>query len=236
MISGRRSRYTVLLPVALLLCTAFGCRIKAGQSSVADSGESGGSAEFSTASEPPGLEEKRAAGPGDAYLAIIDGDWNVRYWGESSDGSPLCYNAGIAAISGDGEYTVSVDAGTRGFKYAETGNADGEFIPKGCKFASIIVKDGTKLFPGMSMEITEIKINGEDVGLKAKNYTSSDDGVEMRSNIYNTWVKDLPEDAHSSEGNVKDDPGYSAAVIDEQVFESGWEKVEVTFTVTGTGN
>lgn len=210
------------------------------ESSAEDSESSDSSAEEGTkapvAVDTGDFETPVAAESGDAYLAIVDGQWWIQYWGEYEDGSALAYDAGVVSIDGDGEYTVSVTADTNGFRYDTTGDVNGECIPSGCSFAAVRVKDGTTLYPDMAIEITSIKINGEEVEMLSKNYTSSDDGIEMRANIYNSYVSTTPEDAHDANGSVfgKDDE-YSAQIVDPAVFADGWTNVEVTFNVTGTG-
>ena len=187
--------------------------------------------------ETPEFEEAFAAESGDAYLAIVDGQWWIQYWGNIDDeGGMLSYDAGVVPITGDGSYTVSVNADTNGFRFDTTGDANGELVPSGCSFAAVMVKDGTTKYPNMAIEITEIRIDGNAVDLTAKNYTSSDDNVEMRANIYNEWVLDanIPEDAHTADGPLTDTTGYSASIVDPAVFADGWTTVEVDFNVTGT--
>lgn len=179
------------------------------------------------------FEEPVAAESGDAYLAMVDGEWYVQYWGTDED--LLTYDAGVVPITGDGEYTVSVNGATAGLMYDVTGDANGDYTPSGMSFMAVMVKDGTTLYPNMAIEITSIKMNGEEVPMTKKNYTSSDDGVEMRANIYNKWVNKLPEDAHDANGAVTDAFAYSAQIVDKDAFNSGWTSVEVTFNVTGTG-
>lgn len=174
-----------------------------------------------------------AADSGEACLAIADGTWWLQYWGKTD--SPFAYEPGIAKIDGDGEYKVSVTADTKGFRFAATKNPDGKCTPTGLSFAAIIVKDGTALYPNMAIEITKVSVDGKDLPITAKNYTSSDDGVEMRANIFNSYIPTIPEDAHNADGSVygKDDE-YKAQIIDSAAFDDGWTTVEVTFNVTGT--
>ncbi|MBQ8297566.1 MAG: hypothetical protein IJX77_07285 [Ruminococcus sp.] len=185
--------------------------------------------------ETPEFEEAIAAESGDAYLAMVDSQWWIQYWGKVDDGSPLAYDAGVVPITGDGDYTVSVNADTNGFRFDTTGDANGECIPSGCGFAAVMVKDGVTKYPNMAIEITSIRVNGTEVPMTAKNYTSTDDGIEMRANIYNEWVSEVPEDAHDANGPVTDNDTYKAQIVDPAVFADGWTSVEVDFTVTGTG-
>lgn len=177
-----------------------------------------------------GFEEAVEAQSGDAYLAMVDGEWYVQYWGTTAD--LLTYDAGVVPITGNGDYTVSVNGASAGMLFDITGDANGEYTPTGCSFMSVMVKDGVTLYPNMAIEITSIRVNGEELPMTAKNYTSTDDGVEMRANIYNEWVSELPEDAHDANGPVTDNSTYSAQIIDKNLIEA-WTSIEVDFTVSG---
>ena len=185
------------------------------------------------AAEPVEFEEPVEAGPGDAILAITDSQWYVQYWGSKDD--LLTYDAGIAHIDGDGDYTVSVNVGTKGAQFDITGDPENGYTCVGMDFAAVKVFDGIKLFPDLCIEIKEIRVDGKPVEMTAKNYTNSDDGEEMRANIYNHFVSNFPEDAHTAEGAVTGEFGeYSSMIINPEDF-SKWTTVEVDFTVTGTG-
>ncbi len=177
-----------------------------------------------------GFEEAVEAQSGDAYLAMVDGEWYVQYWGSSAD--LLTYDAGVVPITGNGDYTVSVNGASAGMLFDITGDANGEYVPVGCSFMAVMVKDGTTLYPNMAIEIKEIRVNGEAMEMTAKNYTSSDDGIEMRANIYNEWVAAVPEDAHDANGVVTDNDTYKAQIIDKNLITE-WTSIEVDFTVTG---
>ncbi len=177
-----------------------------------------------------GFEEAVEAQSGDAYLAMVDGEWYVQYWGTTAD--LLTYDAGVVPITGNGDYTVSVNGASAGLLFDVTGDANGEYTPTGCSFMAVMVKDGTTLYPNMAIEIKSIRVNGEELPMTSKNYTSSDDGKEMRANIYNEWVTAVPEDAHDANGAVTDNSTYSAQIIDKNLIEA-WTSIEVDFTVTG---
>jgi hypothetical protein len=216
---------------ALTSCSNSKKEVSVLESSVSVSSEN--DSDTSSAQEVE-LETAYSAESGDAYLAVVDGQWWVQYWGSADDdGAMLSYDAGIAHINGNGEYTVSVNCDTKGYRYTTTGSTEAGTLPTGCKLAAVIVKDGTALYPNMAITVTNVKVNGEDVPLIANNYTASDDGVEMRANIYNPWVSSLPTDAHNAEGQITDDSTFSSEIIDSSVFDSSWSKIEVTFTVTG---
>lgn len=178
------------------------------------------------------VEKAVEAQSGDAYLAIADGQWYVQYWGTDSD--LLTYDAGVVPIKKNGKYTVSVNGATNGMLYDITESIDEEFTPSGCSFMAVIVKDGKLLYPDMSIDITSIRINGEEIERTARNYTTSDDDIEMIANIYNEWTDTLPEDAHDSDGAVTDSASYSARIVDKDKIGS-WTKIEVDFTVSGIG-
>ena len=77
-------------------------------------------------------------------------------------------------------------------------------------------------------------MDGKPITMNAKNYTSSDDGKEMRANIYNQWVNNFPDDAHTADGAVTGEFGeYSSQIVDPADFKK-WQKIEVDFEVTGT--
>ena len=182
---------------------------------------------------PSEFEEPVVAQSGDAILAITDKDWKAQYWGSADD--ILTYNAGVAHINGDGDYTVSVTAATKGAQFDLSGNADGDTKINGLSFSCIKVIDGTKLYPNMSIAIKEIRVDGTPLALSAKNYTSTDDNIEMRANIYNNYISTLPADAHTADGPVSGPFGeYSSMIVNPDDFAS-WSTVEVDFTVTGTG-
>ena len=195
-----------------------------------------------TAAQDVEFEPANSAQPGQAYLAIVDGQWWIQYWGSAEkDGYMLSYNAGIADIKGDGVYTVSVTADTNGFRYDTTGDPTDQYVPEGLSFMSVMIPDGESLYPGAVIRIENIKVDGNDVELTAKNYTSSDDGAETRTNIYNSYVSAPSDDARTPDGALYDEDGdaldickdYSAQIIDPAAFAQ-WTTVEVTFSITGT--
>ncbi len=224
--------------MALTVCTACGDD----SSSTAESSTTESTTTTTTtaatvatsATEPVEFEEAVAAESGDAILYMVDGQWYLQYDGTAD--SLMTYGAGVAKITGDGDYTVSVTIDTNAIRYDATGDANGELVAGGINFAAVKVFDGTTLFPNMSIEIKEIRIDGKAIEMTAKNYTSSDDGKEMRANIYNSWVNSLPEDAHTAAGPVgtTEMGEYSSQIINTADFAS-WNTIEVDFTVTGTG-
>lgn len=177
----KTKKLLAFLLASAMMCTAFtACGDKedsskeessAAETTAEESGEEETSAadESSVAGEQVqtgSFEEPVAAESGDAYLAMVDGEWYVQYWGTDED--RLTYDAGVVPITGDGEYTVSVNGATAGLMYDVTGDANGDYTPSGMSFMAVMVKDGTTLYPNMAIEITSIKMNGEEVPMTKK--------------------------------------------------------------------
>lgn len=170
------------------------------------------------------VEDSVVAEDGDAYLAFADGRYVGYYWGTDAD--TLTYAATNAKIEGNGQYTVALDATTNGYSQT-TGYSD----MQGLTFAAVIVKEGTTLYPNMVITIDSIKLDGTEIEMTKKPYTSSDDGKEMRSNIYNGYVDaaNVPDDAKTADGDLTN---CSPQVVDPASF-GNYQKIEVTFTVSG---
>lgn len=170
------------------------------------------------------VEDSVVAEDGDAYLAFADGRYVGYYWGTDAD--TLTYAATNAKIEGNGQYTVALDASTNGY-----GQTTGYNDMQGLTFAAVIVKNGTTLYPNMVITIDSIKLDGTEVEMTKKPYTSSDDGKEMRSNIYNGYVDatQVSPDARTADGDLTN---CSPQVVDPASF-GNYKKIEVTFTVSG---
>ncbi|MDE5736777.1 MAG: hypothetical protein K2H93_00250 [Oscillospiraceae bacterium] len=190
------------------------------------------------------FEPAYTAEEGQAYLAIAGSQWDVQYWGSAKQsGYMLAYDAGIADIKGDGSYTVSVNANTKGFRNAMTGNPNETYTPEGIDFMAVMIPNGESLYPNAVITIDSILVDGNEIELTAKNYTSTEDGTDTRATVYNTWVNNPPKDARTSDGALYDEDGdalsvckeYSAQIFEEENFAT-WTKVEVNFTITGTNN
>ena len=141
-----------------------------------------------------------------AYLMYADGAWAHQFW---YDGNEYPVTATTAEVTGQGSYTVGL-----------TFNEPAE----GLAFAAVGIAKGEQTFNGYFIDITDIKVNGESIPVGA-GYTSSDDGVTTRENIYNEWVTDLPTDARRADGSLE---GASPIIVDKEAFQSV-TSVEVTF-------
>ena len=163
---------------------------------------------------------------GEVGIAFAGGDWLAQYW---FDGKEYASTANTAVITGDGTYTVSVDAAAE-YEDEETGEMVTAPGTTDLAFAALQVVNGETLFPGMVITIDSVKFDGVEATLNGTPYTSSDDEVTTRVNLYNEWVSDIPEDARTADGLAADATPTS---LDKAV--GAWETMEVTFTVTGTG-
>ena len=115
-----------------------------------------------------------------------------------------------AVVDGQGAYTV-------GLEFAEPA--------EGLAFTAVGIVTGEKTFNGYFIDITDIKINGESITFSA-GYTSSDDGITTRENIYNEWVGEtLPDDARRADGTLE---GASPIIVNKDDFASV-KTIEVSF-------
>jgi len=191
------------------------------------------------------LEPPQVANAGDAYLAIVDSTWKRQYWGgDDISKNNLAYNAGVAHITGNGDYTVSVTTDSKGYRFATTGNKDdASDVPTGLSFMAVMLRDGETMYPGAVITVNSVKVNGNEIPMLTKAYTSSDDGKETRANIFNEWVSKPAADGRCVDGPLYTDASaetlqpygseYGAQIIDKAAFDGGWTSVEVNFTVSG---
>ncbi|MBR1555341.1 MAG: hypothetical protein IJ644_08125 [Oscillospiraceae bacterium] len=161
---------------------------------------------------------------GQSYLNFVDGGW----WPKFQNGDDDSLQQTFTEITGNGSYTVKVTAADL------DENAIAEGI-SGVEFMAVIVNDAYEKYPEMVLTIDSIVADDKEIPLIAKNYTSSDDEKEVRTNIYNPWVSKLPADAHSTEGvlsELADSSDYSYKIINPEDF-AGWKTLSVNFTVSG---
>ncbi len=154
----------------------------------------------------PVLAEEAAAPV--AYIMYADSAWANQFW---LDGNEYPVTAKTVEITGAGQYTV-------GLEFAEEA--------QGLAFAAVGIKNGEALLPGYTIEINAIRVNGEEIAFE-KGYTSSDDGVETRMNVYNEWVSEVPADARSFDGKTDD---AKPVIVDKELF-AAVKTVEIDFTL-----
>ena len=143
-----------------------------------------------------------------AYIMYANADWSVSYWGGAAPEGVTAVNAEIA---GPGDYTVALEFAAPS---------------KGLAFTALGLTNGELSFPGAFLKINEIRINGEAIAFE-KGYTSSDDKITTRMNLYNEWVGELPEDAHSFDGSIED---AKPVIVDKELF-ADVSKFEIDFTL-----
>ncbi len=156
-----------------------------------------------------------------AWIMFSGGDWAMSY-SVGDIYTPDSVTPGIvpadAEITGPGTYTVGLD-----FTGTEAGYA------ANTAFCAIGISNGEQKFPGYCIFFTEMKVNGETVKLKGRNYTCSDDGKCTRSNLYNEWV-DMKSARSGARVLYGDLTGISATVLDREL--EAMQKIrtlEVTF-------
>ena len=152
-----------------------------------------------------------------AWLMYINGDGDVTY---SSDGTYVPENitkdvtATDAEITGSGTYTVGLD-------FTRIGGS------KGLTFLAVGITNGEKAYPDYAIYVTEIKVNGSVIPFAATGYTTSDDGVVTRTNIYNSWVTYVPDKRRVPKGTI-DGSNISAITVGRGAFDDVMT-LEVTF-------
>ena len=129
-----------------------------------------------------------------AWIMWNDGSWALTHSvGDTYNADAI--SEGIVAtnaiITGEGKYTVGLDF---------TGTAQG--YSASVAFAAIGISNGEALYPNYLVNIKEVRINGEIYRLKGRAYTTSDDGVCTRVNLYNEWVTSVPKTARLPGGNL----------------------------------
>ena len=143
-----------------------------------------------------------------AYIMYADSAWANQYW---YDGNEYPVTAKNAEINGFGDYTVGLEFGAEA---------------QGLAFAALGIVNGEKTYPGASLKINAIRVNGEEIAFE-KGYTSSDNGVETRMNVYNEWVSELPADAHSFDGKTDD---TKPIIVDKELF-AAVKSIEIDFSL-----
>lgn len=140
-----------------------------------------------------------------AWIMFSGGDWGTTY-SVGDTYTPDSITPGIvptdAEITGAGSYTVALD-----FTGTEVGYANR------VAFSAVGIANGEILYPGYCIMITDLKVNGESVKLKGRNYTCSDDDRCTRTNLYNGWV-DMANARSGARVLMGDLTGISATILD----------------------
>ncbi len=119
-----------------------------------------------------------------AWLMWNDGGWALSY-SVGDEYNPDSISAGMKVtdvqITGPGTYTVGIDF---------TGTVQG--VSNSVAFSAIGIANGEILFPDYVIDVKEVRINGEIYRLKGRAYTTSDNRITTRVNLYNEWVTAVP--------------------------------------------
>jgi endoglucanase len=155
-----------------------------------------------------------------AWIMFASGDWATQY-SVGDQYKPEDITPGIIATdaevtAGEGRYTVALD-----FTGTAAGYADG------MEFSAVGIINGEILFPGYYMNIVEILINGEKAQVRGRAYTTNDNWVTTRVNLYNKWVSAIPVETARIYG-ARDLMGASAIILQDYIAER-IETLEVTF-------
>ncbi len=137
-----------------------------------------------------------------AWIMFNSNDYGVTY-SVGDVYNPDSITGGVVAkdveITGKGTYTASLDFTGTSAGYAQS------FI-----FSALAIANGEILFPDYVIIPIAVKINGQTVSLSGKPYTTADDGICTRVNLYNAWVTAIPGGIRTVDGNVM---GASAVLL-----------------------
>jgi endoglucanase len=130
-----------------------------------------------------------------AWIMYNSGDFNVSY-SVGDTYAPTSKSDGVVAtdvlVAGPGIYTVMLDFSNTSVGYAES-----------VGFSAVGIANGERLFPGYIIDIKEILINGQPYTMSGSPYTTSDDGICTRVNLYNAWVTKIPTGVRVAGGSEK---------------------------------
>ena len=157
----------------------------------------------------------------ESFITFSDTAWANQWWNDGKDYPTVTMNK--ATVTGEGEYTVSCEI-----------KATAEAPAKGFAFIDVEIKDGEKYFPYGVMDIKSVKVNGQEVALTGKTYTSSDDQITTRVNLYNEWVN--PSDANFGGRTLDGAADVIPTALDAKAFaETDITSVEVTYNLVADG-
>ena len=152
-----------------------------------------------------------------SWIMFNSSDWGIMYSvGDVYD--PASKTDGLVAtdveITGEGTYTVSLDF---------TGTSAG--FANGTAFCALAIGNGELLYPGYIVDITEVLVNGEPYALTAEPYTTSDDQICTRVNLYNAWVTKVPAEARTINGDISN----ASPVIIDNADLTNMQTLSITF-------
>ena len=146
-----------------------------------------------------------------AYIHYIDQDW----WPAAAGKEDTYWKPQTALITGEGHYTVGLEAHMPDWFYSG-GNSN-----VGAQKLAIVIPDGSSKFPGMHMQITDIRIDGVSYDIGDVTYgqtgydNSADDGTvywaasDTYGLIYDSWMAN-PDNGGSIWGGTTWDSSATA--------------------------
>jgi len=155
-----------------------------------------------------------------AWIMYTSTDWQSQTCpGDTFDLASKSNNIdwGYQVVNGAGEYNVFINF--------SSGSG------KGIEFMALGISNAEDTYANYSIKIKEFKINGEPVEMTALGYTTSDDGLCTRMNLYNHWVSvgnGYPGGARSSEGTDLAALGCDSMILDAAAY-SQITSIEITF-------
>lgn len=152
-----------------------------------------------------------------AWIMFNSSDYGVTY-SVGDVYNPDSITDGVIAtdveITGKGTYTASLDFTGTGAGYAKS------FI-----FSALAITNGEILYPDYVIILIDVRINGESCTLSGKPYTTADDGICTRVNLYNGWVDKIPGGIRTVDGSPL---GASATPLNPKDFDE-IKTLSVTF-------
>ncbi len=153
-----------------------------------------------------------------AWIMYNSSDWNTLYSvGDVYDSTNMTVGTipTDVEIIGAGTYTVALDFSGTAAGYANS-----------VIFSALGITNGENLYPGYVISIDEVKVNGARYELAGNEYTSSDDKICTRVNLYNEWVTAIPDDVRTKDSNNE---GITPKLLDPENL-GNVETIEITFT------
>jgi endoglucanase len=173
--------------------------------------------------------DKHTSGPslkGDehavAWIMFSSADYALTYSvGDVYD--PSLSSDGVVAtdvlIEKSGTYTIALD-------FTNTANGYAESIA----FSAIGISNGELLFPGYIITLKEVLINGSPYKLKGIPYTTADDDICTRLNLYNGWVSKV--DVATARFNNPNMASFLSPTVLEPQELHQIETISITFEYT----
>ncbi|MCR5743190.1 MAG: glycoside hydrolase family 5 protein [Lachnospiraceae bacterium] len=169
-----------------------------------------------------------------AWIMWTSSDWSIAY-SVGDQYNPDSTATGLVntdvLVDGEGTYTVALD-------FVNAGKSSGT------AFSALGINNASVLFPGYIANITSVKVNGAEIGEMVDGeyqvtradgsvvnfYTTSDNDITTRVNLYNGWVNKIPSGSMTIDGDLS---SASPTVIDEKLT---YETIEVTFDFVAPEN